>query len=145
MTHLYTSGYEGETIKQFIAKLNSQKIDIIVDIRDNPFSRKPGFSQKALSSYLKKEGIRYYHFGELGAPKPLRTYLADKQDYASFFKQYGSYLPEYRDSIDDIIDMGSDRKICLLCFEKYPHYCHRKVVAEFIKNYAGKKIEVIHI
>ncbi len=145
MTHLFTSGYEGETIKEFLNKLQAENIDTIVDIRENPYSRKPGFSQKALSNYLKQTGISYYHFQELGTPKPLRNYLAHYQDYRTFFDQYRSYLPEFKDSIDDIIDMGSDKKICLLCFEKDPHYCHRNVVADYIKDYAGKQVEVVHI
>lgn len=145
MTHLFTSGYEGETITAFISKLSKQQIDAIIDIRENPFSRKPGFSKDALQQQLRQAGIDYFHFQELGTPKPLRHFLADKQDYDAFFQQYKAFLPEFRDSVDDIIDMGSDKRICLLCFEKDPHYCHRKVVAEYIKEYAGKQVEVIHI
>lgn len=129
----------------FIKKLCDQGINAIVDIRENPFSRKPGFSKNPLEKHLKQAGINYYHFQELGTPKPLRKFLTDYNDYETFFSRYKAFLPEFQDSLDDIIDMGSKKNICLLCFEKDPHFCHRKIVADYIKESAGTEIKVVHL
>ncbi|MFA5135879.1 MAG: DUF488 domain-containing protein [Patescibacteria group bacterium] len=142
---LFTTGYQGETISYFIKKLQEEKIDAIIDIRENPFSRKPGFSGKVLSKKLTASGVKYYHFQELGTPKPLREDLALKGNYGVFFENYRNYLLEYKDSLDDLIDIGSNKRICLMCFEKDPHLCHRKVVAELLSEYSGKKITVVHL
>lgn len=145
MTNLYTTGYEGENIYTFLQKMLRGNIDAIIDIRENPFSRKPGFSQKALVKELKSVGIGYYHYQELGTPKPLREFLTEEKDYDSFFDEYRMFLHEFRESLDDLIEIGSQKNICLMCFEKDPHLCHRKIVAELIEEYAGKKINVIHL
>lgn len=142
---LFTTGYQGETINYFINKILQEKIDAIIDIRQNPFSRKPGFSGKTLSRRLKNSGISYYHFEELGTPKPLRDYLANEGNYQVFFDNYRNYIQEYKDSLDDLIDIGNKKRICLMCFEKNPHFCHRKVVGELISEYSGKKVNVVHI
>src|SRR3989344_7699753 len=142
---LFTTGYQGQNIYNFIHLLTQKNIGVLIDIRENPFSRKPGFSKVALSNNLHKAGLEYYHFQELGTPKPLRNLLAEKGNYEVFFQNYRNYLREFKDSLDDLIDIGSKKKICLMCFEKDPHTCHRKVVAELIKEYAGKKVDVIHL
>ena len=145
MTQLYTTGYEGKAGDSFIGKLQSKQIEAIVDIRENPFSRKPGFSKNALRQHLADSGVEYFHFHELGTPKPLRQLLADEQDYVTFFKEYRNFLPEFQDAIDDLIELGSSKMVCLLCFEKDPHLCHRKVIADLIASYTGKEVKVIHL
>ena len=146
MTRLFTTGYQGQSIKEFINKLLASKINAIVDIRENPVSRKPGFSKNKLQKKLNVAGIDYYHFQELGTPKPLRNFLVMSQNYDRFFEEYSQFLPEFQDALDDIVEIGSSNKrICLLCFEKDPHLCHRQIVAKVISLYTGKEIEVIHI
>ena len=145
MTNLFTAGYQGETVRSFISKLTEGKIKVLIDIRENPFSRKPGFSKSKLSQSLVRAGIDYYHFQELGAPRPLRDYLIHEGKYDIFFDKYRNYLGDFRDAIDDLIDIGEKRNICLMCFEKDPHYCHRKVVAELIEHSIGKQINVVHL
>lgn len=142
---LFTSGYEGQTVNSFISRLTQKHIHALVDIRIKPFSRKPGFSKNMLSTLLKKAGIQYYHFQELGTPEPLREFLAQEGDYDSFFKQYKAFLPEFRDSLDDLVDIGKKKKVCIMCFEKDPHFCHRKVVAELINEYSGENIQIVHL
>ena len=145
MTHLYTTGYQGETIHEFIKKISAEKIEAIIDIRENPISRKPGFSKNTFQKKLDTVGIDYYHFQELGTPRPLRNFLATSQNYDKFFEEYKQFLPEFQDALDDIVEMGSNKRICLLCFEKDPHYCHRQIVAKIISYYTGREIFVVHI
>ncbi|OGK16305.1 hypothetical protein A2774_05175 [Candidatus Roizmanbacteria bacterium RIFCSPHIGHO2_01_FULL_39_12c] len=68
---LFTIGYQGQNVYNFIQNLNKEHIGVIIDIRENPFSRKPGFSKSVLSKELLNAGIEYYHFQEMGTPKSL--------------------------------------------------------------------------
>lgn len=97
---LFTTGYQGENVSYFIDKILDKGIGAIIDIRQNASSRKPGFSKTALAKNLHHVGIGYYHFQELGTPKPLRNYLSEKGDYEIFFKNYRNYLQEFRDSLE---------------------------------------------
>jgi len=63
---LYTLGYEGSAIEDFLATLTRERIELVVDVRALPLSRKPGFSKSGLAKRLGKEGIGYAHRVALG-------------------------------------------------------------------------------
>ena len=80
---LYTVGYEGADLSDFLNTLKVHKIKQIIDVRDLPLSRKRGFSKNALAAALAKIGITYLHLKALGDPKPGRE-AARSGDFASF-------------------------------------------------------------
>lgn len=145
MSNLFTVGYQGGKISDLIQQLKKLKIKAVVDVRENPVSRKPGFSKLQLNKELGKKGIHYLHYQELGTPRPLRDYLINNQDYDSFFSKYKSYLSEYNDSLDDLVELGTKEKICLLCFEKDAAYCHRKVITDYLTEKHQQNITITHL
>ncbi len=145
MSNLFTVGYQGNKVSDLIQKLKKLKIKAVVDVRENPVSRKPGFSKLQLNNELEKEGIHYLHYQELGTPRPLRDYLINNQNYDSFFSKYKNYLSEYEDSLDDLVELGTKEKICLLCFEKDVMHCHRKVITDYLTEKHQKNITITHL
>ena len=69
---IYTIGYEGLNIDSFMSLLRENGVETVVDIRELPLSRKPGFSKKVLASTLSASGFEYTHISDLGCPKPIR-------------------------------------------------------------------------
>ncbi|RUA22066.1 DUF488 domain-containing protein [Billgrantia gudaonensis] len=65
---LFTAGYEGIDIDTFLKRLRDAGVDKVIDVRQYPISRKPGFSKTAFSSRLRAAGIDYEHIRELGCP-----------------------------------------------------------------------------
>lgn len=143
--YIYTTGYEGEKLDKFIQKLLKQGIDIVVDIRQTPYSRKPGFSKTSLANELQKYDLKYLHVQELGTPKPLRQYLSETGDYEGFFKMYKNFVLAYKESLFDLVELSKKFKLCLLCFEKDQHFCHRLVVADLIAEFSNNTTLVEHI
>jgi hypothetical protein len=68
----YAIGYEGSVLEDFVATLRSAGVETLIDVRDVPLSRKPGFSKSALQANLEAHGIAYVHLKGLGDPKPGR-------------------------------------------------------------------------
>ncbi|WP_218061767.1 DUF488 domain-containing protein [Planobispora rosea] len=62
-------GYEGCGLGEFIRRLRRENVELLIDVRLNPISRKRGFSKTALSNALADAGIVYEHMRELGNPK----------------------------------------------------------------------------
>ncbi len=145
MNYMYTIGYEGDSSDKFIHKVLKEKIDIVIDIRQNPVSRKPGFSKQALSSLLKDYKVGYLHVQELGTPTPLRDFLKETNDYDAFFEKYKDFVMEYKETIFDLVDLAKKYRICLLCFENDVHFCHRSVIAGLIEEFSDKSVSVEHI
>ena len=69
---LFTIGYEGLDVADLVAQLHKEGITRIVDVRELPLSRRPGFSKARLAAALQEAGIAYEHVRALGNPKPLR-------------------------------------------------------------------------
>ncbi len=97
---IYTIGYEGKTVSNFIDILQKHGIKLLVDVRELPLSRKNGFSKTKLKEALNKVGIEYVSFKELGAPKDLRHELKDKNiKFEEFKRLYMNYLNNHLDAI----------------------------------------------
>lgn len=143
---IYTAGYENRTIEDFIRRLQVHKIRILVDVREVPASRKPGFSKNKLSEHLNSANIKYVHVKELGSPKALREKLKEDNNYDLFFAEYGKYLKTKLDIVKNLHrDIVSHELSCIMCFEREPSQCHRKVVADKIKELDGNGLVVSHI
>ena len=69
---IYTVGYEGLTLEEFLQRLQRAWVQIVVDVRDVALSRKRGFSKTALAAALRDAGMEYLHIRSLGCPKPIR-------------------------------------------------------------------------
>jgi len=128
---LHTIGYEGSSISDFLATLEAVGIDLLIDVRDVPISRKPGFSKTALSGWLETFDIEYLHLKGLGDPKPGRI-AAREGRYDDFRKIFGTHLKSSTAQADMRrgLDAASKKVACLLCFERDHTHCHRCIVAE---------------
>lgn len=143
MKKLFLTGYEKETIDEFLKKLEDAKITTIIDIREKPLSRKNGFSKYTLEKLLKVKGISYFHFQDLGSPESLRTKLKEESNYLSFFEEYRKYIKQKPKLVKDVLKViYANGRSALLCFEKDYQLCHRSIVAsELIK--CDPKLQVI--
>ena len=138
----FTIGYEGKDIDQFLNALVSNNIDLLIDIRRNPFSMNFIYIKDALRKKLKDAGIEYLHIPELGIESEERKNLKTKADYDELFAKYRQDLPIKEVYINRIIELGTNRRIALLCFEADCNFCHRGEVAKVIKS---KNHEVINL
>lgn len=133
---IYTIGYEGGDIQQFVATLKKNKIKSLIDIRKNPVSRKKGFSKNKLAQAVAEEGIRYFHFGDLGVPSAWRKEAKEEIiTRAKMFKKYSKeILPANQDKIEEIVGIAKKGRSALLCYEKDAHDCHRHYLTEEISK-----------
>jgi len=130
MPHLFLTGYEKETIEEFIEKLKREHIDVVIDIREIPLSRKNGFSKNNLEKLLLSHGIRYFHYQELGSPSKIRSELRSTGDYLKFFKEYRIYAKKKITTLKNVLNViHAHKHSVLLCFEKDCELCHRTIVA----------------
>mgnify|MGYP006291135541 FL=1 len=143
---LFTIGYEGLDERQFMAHLSHHAVDVVADVRKLPVSRKKGFSKTALGEMLKQRKISYRNFQKLGAPKDIREELYRSGDYRSFFLRYRDSIADKQGYLKEILTLiHSGRNVTLLCFERDPEKCHRKVVAEELMKIDGNGLKVSHI
>jgi len=128
-TALYTFGYEGLTIETFIERLQEARVQLIVDVRELPLSRKKGFSKTAFRDALAAAGINYEHRPLLGCPKPVRDRYKADGDWQAYTRSFLAYLSGQEAEIEDLSRSARTQQACLVCFEADFGLCHRTYVA----------------
>ena len=133
---LFTIGYEGRTIEQFINMLIKNDVKLVCDVRKNPISRKFGFSKNKLKSLLKVMNIDYYHIPELGIPSEKRTSLCSKHDYDKLFLEYSKSIDEKRIYINRVYSLlDKNLRIALMCYEQDSEMCHRHIIRDYMEKW----------
>lgn len=126
---LFTLGYEGTSLDDFLSALKAQRIDLLLDVRELPLSRRKGFSKMALRQALEQCAIGYRHERRLGSPKTLRHRLYADGDYKRFFCDFSKHLKRQQDLLEALAAELSGN-VVLVCYEKDYRTCHRSAVAE---------------
>ena len=126
---IFTIGYEGATMAEFLAALNAAGVKRVIDVRALPLSRRPGFSKSTLATSLKDTGIDYVHLKALGTPKEGRD-AAKKGDVKTLERVYADQLelPEAQAQAAQMRDLAAEVPSALLCFERDPCHCHRTLL-----------------
>ena len=146
-TVLFTIGYEGISLEEYLNRLLKNDIKVLVDVRCNPLSMKFGFSKSQLRRYCENSGILYAHFPEVGIQSELRQKLNTQADYDNLFADYrDNNLTKTAASQEKILNLLKEHKrIALTCFEANIYQCHRKHLAEAIAGLPSFEYEVKHI
>lgn len=128
---LFTIGYEGLSIEEYLNKLIANDVHVLCDVRKNAFSQKFGFNKRQLEKVCKGIGIKYIHLPELGIESDKRQSLQSQADYDKLFDIYeNSILPHKNNELLLIKGMLlEDRRVALTCFERDPKQCHRTRIA----------------
>lgn len=140
---IFTIGYEGLDIPTFLRLLSRHRIQTLVDIRELPLSRKPGFSKRALAENLNKAGFGYVHMVQLGCPKPVRDRYKQDSKWQRYTAGFLRHLDGQEDAIQLLAERAADSRCALLCFEADYRFCHRSLVANAVARLGAAK--VLHI
>ncbi|OYY89205.1 MAG: hypothetical protein B7Y45_13265 [Sphingomonas sp. 28-66-16] len=139
---IFTIGYEGTTMADFLATLKAAGVRQVIDVRMLPLSRRPGFSKTPLAASLAEEGIGYVHLKALGTPKPGRD-AARKGDLATLRAVYAGQLelPEAQAAAARLRDLAAETPSAVMCFCGNAAKCHRRLLLDA----EGANAEVIDL
>lgn len=135
---LWSIGYEKAAWADFVATLRAAGIARVLDVRDLPLSRRPGFSKRQLAAGLAEAGIGYAHLRALGTPPEGREANRRKQ-WPRFWEIVEERLatPEAAFDLRRAAALAAEAPSCLLCYEADPCTCHRLRVAEILADRHG--------
>ena len=138
MTELCTIGYEGASWPGVLAAVEDAGVQRVIDVRQLPLSRRPGFSKSPLSAGLAQAGIDYVHLRALGTPPEGRE-ANKRREWERFWPIVDASLAtlEAGVALEQAGALAASRKSCLLCFEADPCICHRLRVGEILASRHG--------
>lgn len=144
---LYTIGYEGISLEEYLNRLIKNDVKVLVDVRNNPLSMKFGFSKTKLKNFCASLNIEYLHIPEVGIKSGQRKELNNQKDYDKLFDVYKkTNLKTTTIQQEQILKLLKDKKrIALTCFEANVCQCHRKHLSEAITKLPEWNFELKHI
>jgi uncharacterized protein (DUF488 family) len=126
---LFTIGYEGATMAEFLAALQAARVERLIDVRAVANSRRPGFSKTPLRNALAEAGIDYIHLRALGTPAAGRE-AARAGRKSELEEIYAGQLetPQAMAEGAIMLKLASGKPSALLCYERDPACCHRTLL-----------------
>lgn len=142
---LYTIGFTKKPARVFFGLLRDAGARSLVDVRLNNVSQLAGFAKRDDLAYFLDAicGMRYVH-------EPL---LAPTKDMLDDYKKHGTRWAVYEERF---VNLMREREIeksiapdliensVLLCSEEKPHQCHRRLVAEYLRECWGD-VQIQHL
>jgi uncharacterized protein (DUF488 family) len=142
---IWTIGHSTHTIEEFIDMLRHNQIEILVDVRHFPGSRRfPHFNKIAVQDALVTAGIRYEHLVELGGRRPVRPDSHNVAWRNASFRGYADYMETqpFRDGVDRLLEIARAGRTAIMCSEAVWWRCHRSMIADYLKALG---VHVFHI
>lgn len=142
---VFTIGFTKKSARRFFEILRASGAKRVVDVRLNNVSQLAGFAKKDdLAYFLKKIcGMEYVHLPELAPTKEmLDQYKKQRGDWRTYEARFLALMKQRR--IEDMVSREVLTDGCLLCSEDKPHHCHRRLVAEYLKQHWGD-IDIAHL
>jgi uncharacterized protein (DUF488 family) len=135
---LCTIGYEKALLREVVGGLVEAGIATLLDVRDRPISRRPGFSKRQLAAAVAEAGIGYVHLAALGTP-PEGRLAGRRGEMDRFWAIVDEKLrrPEAELDLQRAAQMAATAPACLLCYEADWHHCHRRRIAEILAERHG--------
>ena len=142
---IFTIGFTKKSAEQFFNRLKQPGLNRLVDARLNNMSQLAGFTKKNDLKFFLREicKIDYVHLLELAPTRDLLdSYKKSGGDWAVYEKQFLALIAAR--CIEDKVDRSLIDGGCLLCSEATPEHCHRRLVAEYLRDKWGN-VEIQHL
>lgn len=143
---IFTIGFAGKSAQEFFEKLQRAGVKRLIDVRLNNVSQLAGFTKRRDLEYFLRviADIDYVHFKDLAPTKDILDQFKKMKeiDWADYEQRFNKLLDE-RQPEDHYVPSEYDRG-CLLCSESTPENCHRRLVAEHLRQKWGN-VEIKHL
>ncbi len=143
---IYTIGFTKKSAETFFEHLRSSNVKTLVDVRLNNVSQLAGFAKRDDLKFFLKElcDAEYVHAPELAPTKDiLKPYQKKEISWEAYEDKFLNLMAQR--NIEKQISASMLDDGCLLCSEHEPHFCHRRLVVEYLKLHSGIDINVKHL
>jgi uncharacterized protein (DUF488 family) len=146
---IYTIGHSTLAIHDFLALLKEHDIEVLVDVRRWPMSRRyPQFNRDNLEEVLESEGMRYVWLGEsLGGYR--REGLGERSPNGGWrnegFRNYADYALTggFEAGLGELLRMAATGKTVIMCAEKHYWRCHRRIISDYIVSRGQRVTHIV--
>lgn len=142
---LFTIGFTKKSAERFFDLLRNAGVKRVIDTRLNRKSQLAGFAKETDLPFLLREICHADYLQEpLTAPTDeiLKAYKGKQMEWAEYERRFKDLIATRH--IEEHLKRERFDGACLLCSEDKPHHCHRRLVAEYLKDKWGD-IQIVHL
>ncbi|MEN6356905.1 MAG: DUF488 domain-containing protein [Armatimonadota bacterium] len=142
MTEIFTIGHSNHDILDFLSILKRNRIQVLVDVRSEPYSRYASqFNKTEIQRHIEAAGITYRYSGHAigGKPKDMSLYTpSGAPDYDKLAK-----TEPFQNELKALVEIAGTKRLVIMCSEADPMSCHReRILAQVLRSWG---IDVKHI
>lgn len=144
--NIYTIGFTKKNAKTFFSFIKSSGISTLIDVRLNNVSQLAGFAKKDDLKFFLRElcSVEYVHAPELAPTKDmLNAYKKGEIPWEKYEDKFLNLMSQRH--IERIVKPTLLDNGCLLCSEHEPHFCHRRLVVEYLNENSDLNLIVKHL
>lgn len=122
-------GYGNKSLEQLVELLRQEGVEMVVDVRAFPTSRREEFRKEELERSLPPRGLSYLHLPELGGYR--------RGGYRKFMR-----TEEFARGMERLERLAERQRVCVMCVEPPSSACHRRFVAEELRRRGWTVVEL---
>lgn len=141
---IFTIGFTRKSAQDFFSALARAGVSSLIDVRLHNLSQLAGFAKRDDLSYFARAicGIEYRHMTALApTAELLEAYRKRRIGWEEYERRFLDLMAARR---IETLERTAFEGACLLCSEDRPHRCHRRLVAEYLKERWGE-VEILHL
>ena len=139
---IFTIGHSNHELREFVDLLKSNEIEVLVDIRSNPYSRfAPRFNKEHFKNVIQAAGIKYLFLGKELGGKPKDSEFYDSEGFVLYSRIAES--PLFLEGMERLMNGIVNYRVVLMCSEENPANCHRRLLVGRVLSEKG--VQVQHI
>jgi uncharacterized protein (DUF488 family) len=130
---IFTIGHSTRSIEEFIGLLEAHEIQVLVDVRRFPASRRyPHFNGPELARSLSDHDIQYCHMPALGGRRPSKPDSVNVGWRNASFRGYADYMQtrDFSEALEALMHLAKRHRTAIMCAEAVPWRCHRNLIAD---------------
>ena len=144
--NIYTIGFTKKNAETFFNFLKKAKVSTLIDVRLNNVSQLAGFAKKDDLKFFLHElcGVEYVHAPKLSPTKDiLKAYKNGEMSWEKYEELFFNLMS--RRHIEKMFEPSLLENSCLLCSEHEPDFCHRRLVAQYLKENLDLNLKIKHL
>lgn len=145
---IWTIGHSTRPFEEMIALLHSFRIELVIDIRSYPGSRKfPQYNKEALQVSLPESNIQYIHLASLGGRRKASPDSKNTSWRHLAFRGYADYMETdaFKKGIEELETIAIKQPTAYMCSEAVWRRCHRSMVSDYLKAGGWKVMHIMAI
>jgi uncharacterized protein (DUF488 family) len=133
---------------EFAGVLRAGGIDVLVDVRSYPGSRRhPHFARERMEVWVPEAGVEYRWERRLGGRRRVRADSVNVVLRNDSFRGYADHMAsdDFRTALGEVVTLAADRRTAVMCSESVWWRCHRRLLSDaLVLQHAASVVHVMH-